>query len=172
MQGWKYTGVRVRGGTDFCIIFRKIYNKNNLRPDVGGQRYPCPVLVSFRLDSVRCPDSVRNFVKMLSHACLSRFFAFQSYFKVCALNPKRSATDIVHDIDYDEAYYIDNIQKNYPQGESTNSPLIDTSSSWDLSPFGKNPFGKIELNTFREAMEKIMENDEQLWKSLFQHHLN
>ena len=100
------------------------------------------------------------------------YFCFSSYFKVFALNLKRSETAIVHDIDDDDddAYYIDDIQNDYypeyTQGESTNSPLFD----FKFLPKGENPFGKIQLNSFGDAMEELMENDEQIWKTLFQHH--
>ena len=89
------------------------------------------------------------------------------FLKICLLLISHCSATIVDDY-YDDAYYIDDVQNDYTQGESTNKPLIGNK----FSSMGKNLFRKIELNTFGEAMEEMLEDDEQLWNTLFQHHFN
>ena len=88
------------------------------------------------------------------------------FLKICLLLISHCSATIVDDNYYDDEYYIDDIQNDYTQDESTNNPLIDSK----FFPMGKNLFGKMELNTFGEALENILEDDEHLWNTLFQHH--
>ena len=76
----------------------------------------------------------------------------------------------MHDIDYDEAAYIDYIQDDYTQDESTDNSVIQMKH---INFKGKDPSEGTKLNTFGDAFEKLMaDNDELLWKSFFQHHFN
>ena len=77
----------------------------------------------------------------------------------------------MHDIDHDEVnydYYIDDIQNDYTQsptqGESTKSSLFGEGLS-RLTKYRP-------LENLGDVYEKLLvDNDENLWQSLFQHHL-
>ena len=66
---------------------------------------------------------------------------------------------VVHDIDYDDADYIENVQNN-PQ------------DLMDINFAGKDPSGRIHkhppIKSFGDAYEKLVaDNDDMLWHSFF-----